>query len=47
VLSVGIVVDPALTGDVQAFADAMKVVYDDLLQGGSPGMPAPVLHEQV
>jgi hypothetical protein len=46
VLSVGIVVDPALTGDVQAFADAMKVVYDDLLQGGSPGLPAPVLQDR-
>jgi diacylglycerol O-acyltransferase len=46
VLSVGIVADPALIGDVQAFADAMKVVYDDLLQGGSPGVPAPVLQDR-
>jgi PAP2 superfamily protein/wax ester synthase-like acyl-CoA acyltransferase family protein/uncharacterized protein DUF1298 len=47
VLSVGIVADPALIGDVQAFADAMKVVYDDLLQGGSPDVRAPILQKHV
>jgi hypothetical protein len=47
VLSVGIVVDPVLISDVQSFADAMKVVYDDLLQSGSPGVPAPVLQQRL
>jgi diacylglycerol O-acyltransferase len=43
-LSVGIVVDPVLIEDVQALADAMKVVYDELLaQGGLPDRAAPVL----
>jgi diacylglycerol O-acyltransferase len=46
-LSVGIVVDPVLIGDVQALADAMKVVYDELLaHGGLPDRAAPVLQER-
>ena len=41
VLSVGIVVDPVLVPDVSSLADAMKVVYDVLHQGGSAGLTPP------
>jgi hypothetical protein len=45
-LFIGIAADPALIADVQALADAMKVVYDDLRSGGgSSGRAAPVLQE--